>query len=135
VATPYAAALLLPAAHLWVFVVSPDTRLRGIRAVLAVAGGLVAPALAALYYAEALGMGPLDLAWLSFLSAAGGTLALPGALASSLFAASFIAVIIILVDRRRHPPPARSAPPRAPARISRHAGPGALGGTPSAIRR
>jgi hypothetical protein len=135
VATPYAAALLLPAAHLWVFVVSPDTRLRGIRAVLAVAGGLLAPALAGLYYAEALGMGPLDLAWLGFVSAAGGTLALPGALALSLFAASFIAVLAILVDRRRNPPPARSAAPRAPARISRHAGPGALGGTPSAIRR
>jgi hypothetical protein len=131
VATPYAAALLVPAAHLWVFAISPDTRLRGWLAVAAVAAGLLAPALVALYYATALDMGPVDLLWLGFLAAAGGTLALPGALALSLFAASLIAVVLVLADRRGRTPRRPAAPP---PRISRHAGPGALGGTPSALR-
>ncbi len=45
VLNPYAAALLLPAAHLWLLAASPGSRLRGALAALAVAGGLLAPAL------------------------------------------------------------------------------------------
>ena len=46
-ANPYAAALLLPAAHLWLFLGMPQTRLRGRIAWVGARGGLLAPLLGA----------------------------------------------------------------------------------------
>ncbi len=134
VATPYAAALLVPAAHLWTFGAAPGSRLRGWLTPVTALAGLALPALVTLHYASALGAGPLELAWLAFLAACGGTLAVPGALALSLFAAATIATAIVMIDRDRSGPPAGDTPP-PPAPLSRHAGPGALGGVPSALRQ
>ena len=44
---PWAAALLVPACHVWLFLVTPGTRLRGPLAVTALAAGLLLPALCA----------------------------------------------------------------------------------------
>ena len=67
---PYAAALLLPAAHLWLLLGVPQTRMRGAIAWLAL-GAACAPAEPA-YGARALRAGPLELArmWLVATAAA-----------------------------------------------------------------
>ena len=71
-ANPYAAALLLPATHLWLFASAPQTRLRGWVGVAALAAGLLPFALLALAYGQALALDPLELAWMTLLGAASG---------------------------------------------------------------
>ena len=56
---PYAAALLLPAAHLWLFAAAPGSRLRGPWAALPVALGVALPLLAPSHYVAALDLDPL----------------------------------------------------------------------------
>src|SRR5581483_5131927 len=50
-ANPFAAALLVPALHLWLWIVGPEHRLRVPWLVLLFAAGLVPGALAVVYYA------------------------------------------------------------------------------------
>ena len=69
---PYAAALLLPAAHLWLFLGVPQTRLRGRIAWIALAAGLLAPLLVLVYELRALRAGPLELARMWLVATAGG---------------------------------------------------------------
>src|SRR6185295_11570948 len=76
VVNPYAAALLLPAAHVWLFAAAPGSRLRGWAGVAAVAIGLLPFAVVIFYYARALGLNPLELLWMAFLSVASGQLSL-----------------------------------------------------------
>jgi hypothetical protein len=133
-ANPYAAALLLPAAHLWLFAAAPGTRLRGWAGVAAVAAGLLPFALAALYYARALGLDPLEQAWMMLLSAASGQLSLAVAVAAAAVLACLAGVLAVMRARRRvaahaEPEPLRT---RGPAT---YAGPGSLGGTESALHR
>jgi hypothetical protein len=134
VVNPYAAALLLPAAHLWLFAAAPGTRLRGWGGVAAVLAGLAPFAFAAAYYSFALGLDPLAFAWMALLSAASGELSLAVAIvAGSLFACA-LALLAVMRTRRRaesrvEPEPLRT---RGPAS---YAGPGSLGGTESALRR
>jgi hypothetical protein len=136
VVNPYAAALLLPAAHLWLFVAAPRSRLRGGWAVAAVAGGLVLPALLVLYVGLALGLGPLGLAWAALLAAAGGAGLWSAVLLAGLSAA-FAGVVRVLVARRRTQRVAGvSGEPEIRTRGPlTYAGPGSLGGTESALRR
>jgi hypothetical protein len=134
IVNPYAAALLLPAAHLWLFAGAPQTRLRGWWGVAAIAVGLAPLALIPLYYGQALDLGPLDLAWATMLGAASG--ALPAALAVAVAAlfACVAALVLVMRTRRRaasHLPP-EPIVTRGPAT---YAGPGSLGGTESALRR
>ena len=68
-ANPYAAALLLPAAHLWLFAAAPQTRLRRWWGVAAIVAGLLPFGFVALYYTRALGLDPLELAWMTLLPA------------------------------------------------------------------
>jgi Peptidase family M28 len=133
-ANPYAAALLLPAAHLWLFAAAPQTRLRGWAAVAAIAAGLLPFAVVAFYYARALGLDPLELAWMLLLSAASGQLSLPVAVVAGGVLACLAALLVVMRTRKRveakvEPEPLRT---RGPAT---YAGPGSLGGTESALRR
>jgi hypothetical protein len=73
-ANPYAAALLLPAAHLWLFAAAPQTRLVGWWGVAAIVAGLLPFLLVVVYYLRALGLDPLELTWMALLSAASGQL-------------------------------------------------------------
>lgn len=134
VANPYAAALLLPAAHVWLFAAAPSARGRRSPRVVAVAAGLALPALVAVHYALALGIGPLGLAWLGFLAAAGGHVSPAAALSLAAFGGCLAGVVAVARTRRRVA--ARTAPEpivtRGPAG---YAGPGSLGGTESALRR
>jgi hypothetical protein len=136
VVNPHAAALLLPAAHLWLFVAAPGSRLRGPWAVAAVAAGLLLPALLVLYVGLALGLGPLGLAWTALLAAAGGAGLWSAVLLAGL-SASLAGVVCILLARRRAQRVA--GVPETPEIRTRgplsYAGPGSLGGTESALRR
>ncbi|HYM58370.1 MAG TPA: hypothetical protein VES79_10465 [Solirubrobacteraceae bacterium] len=134
VANPYAAALLLPAAHVWLFAAAPSARGRRSPRVVAVAAGLALPALVAVSYALALGIGPLGLAWLGFLAASGGHVSPAAALSLAAFGGCLAGVVAVARTRRRVA--AGTAPDpivtRGPAG---YAGPGSLGGTESALRR
>ena len=67
---PYAAGVLVPATHLWLFAAGGW---RGVWAVLAIVVGLVPIVLIAVYYGFALDLGPLGLAWGSALGAISGS--------------------------------------------------------------
>ena len=134
VVNPYAAALLLPAAHLWLFASAPQTRLRGWAGAAAVAVGLLPYAIVALYFMRALALNPLDLVWMLLLSAASGELSLAVAVVAAGLLACLVALLVVMRTRRRvtanvEPEPLRT---RGPAG---YAGPGSLGGTESALRR
>jgi hypothetical protein len=131
---PYAAGVLLPAAHVWLLAIEPRSRARGWLAVLAVLVGLALPLLVVLTYVLAWGLGPVELLWTSFGIVSGGVLGVLQGLALAGFVAALCATVAILAARGR----ARaSAPPdRIVTRGPRsYAGPGSLGGTESALRR
>jgi Peptidase family M28 len=136
VPNPYAAALLVPAAHLWLFAAVPESRLRGGWAAAAIAGGLLAPALLVLYAALALGVGPLQLAWTALLGAAGGAGLWSAVLLAGLVAALAGLVRVTLARRgaRRRVGGASEPDIRTRGPLS-YAGPGSLGGTESALKR
>jgi hypothetical protein len=134
VPNPYAAALLLPAAHLWLLAASPGSRLRGVAGALAIAGGLLLPALVVLHYARALGLDPLSLAWLGVLITADGHVSPAAVLVLGLWLACLAGLVTIMRTRRR----VEAAVPPEPLRTrgpAGYAGPGSLGGTESALRR
>ncbi|HEY3021347.1 MAG TPA: M28 family peptidase [Solirubrobacteraceae bacterium] len=135
VRNPYSAALLVPAAHLWLFAVAPDVPIGRGRGVALAAGGFVPLALAALGYGLALGAGPLALAWIALLAIAGGHAGPIGVLLGAVVLGCGLSALV--VARCRVPPPSRRIAP--PDVVSRgpltYAGPGSLGGTKSALRR
>jgi hypothetical protein len=131
---PYAAALLLPAAHLWLFLGAPQTRMRGALGWLALAAGLLAPLLVLLYGMLALDAGPLELARMWLLATAGGHVSPWAAVALGALAGALALLVRVLrarrhVDRETPPPKPQTRGPRT------YAGPGSLGGTESALRR
>jgi hypothetical protein len=130
VRNPYAAGLLIPAYHLWMYAASGRRRWFGAAAVL---GGLVLPALALTHLALALDHGPHELVWgwaLAAMSggAAGTTLLLAGLLAA------LAGVVRVIVARGRLATNDDSDHFRTRGPLS-YAGPGSLGGTESALRR
>jgi hypothetical protein len=131
VLNPYAAAVILLATHLWLFAAGGWSVRFGLPAALI---GLMPVLLIAVYYAFALDLGPLGLAWGAALSAAAGY-----GLWSTLLVAGLLAglagTIRVLFARRRI---MREQGPGAPIRTRgpvSYAGPGSLGGTESALRR
>jgi hypothetical protein len=133
-ANPYAAALLLPAAHLWLFAAAPQTRLVGWPGVAAIAAGLLPFVLVALYFMRALGLDPLELAWMMLLSAASGQLSLAVAVVAGGLLACLAALLAVMRTRRRVAAGAEPEPLRTRGPVT-YAGPGSLGGTESALRR
>ncbi len=137
VLNPYAALLVLGALHLWLLLVSPQTRPARPAALALVALALAPLALLIAFYARELGVGPGGIAWELVLLLAGGQV---GVLATVLWSLAFgcVAAATLLA----------LAPPAAtedhgiddgmPLRIRgplSYAGPGSLGGTESALRR
>jgi hypothetical protein len=131
---PYAAALLVPAAHVWLFAAAPHVRLRRWPGALAIAAGLALPVALVVHYATALGTGPFELAWLVLLAVASGSLGVPTALTTAAFAACLAGAVTAMRARRRvaEAAPAETIRTRGPLG---YAGPGSLGGTESALRR
>lgn len=133
VVNPFAAALLVPALHLWLWVVTPDIALAAPFALVLLVAGLAPVVLVVLYYAATLGFGPLEAAWSAVLLLAGGDIGLPAALEWSVVLGCVVSVGLIAVRgaRQERPQPA-PVTVRGPAT---YAGPGSLGGTKSALRR
>jgi hypothetical protein len=135
VVNPFAALLLVPAAHLWLLLAAEEVRMRRPVAVLLVVVGLAPFAIVALTEAHALGMGPLQWLWALVLAIAGGHVSVGAWLLWSLFAGCAVAALLLALARRPAPapPPAEQTPPTRPT--LGYAGPGSLGGTESALRR
>jgi hypothetical protein len=132
-ANPFAALLLAPALHCWMWLVVPDFRLPTPAAVLLLLAGFALPALVLVDYATTLGLGPLEAAWSFVLLLAGGSIGLLAAIEWCVFAGCAFTVIVVAVRAARQPRP-EQVPVTIRGPIS-YAGPGSLGGTKSALRR
>lgn len=133
VSNPFAAALLIPALHLWLWAAAPDLRLRRGVALALWIGGLVAPALVIVYYARSLGVDPLGLAWSATLLVAGGHLSVLTVVEWSVIAGCALSLVLIAARSVK-----QAEPQELPVTIRgpvTYAGPGSLGGTKSALRR
>jgi hypothetical protein len=132
---PYAAALIVPALHLWMWVLDPQKRIaRPVTAALLLAG-LVLPVLVVLYYGRTFGLGPVDGAWTGVLMLAGGYVGLVAVLVWSLLLGCLASTVSIAI---RRPRPERLRQEDVDVTVRgpiTYAGPGSLGGTKSALRR
>jgi hypothetical protein len=133
-ANPYAAALLVPGAHLLLVVVAREVRLRRALAFALVVLAAVPFALVDLSIAGQLGLSPGDFAWFCVLLVAGGIVGPFGWVVWSLV------VVCLLTAARFALRARRSAAPTEPHEVTvrgpiTYAGPGSLGGTESALRR
>jgi len=130
---PFAALLLAPALHLWMWVVAPEARLPAPAMAVLLLAGLALPALVLIEYAGTLGLGPLAAAWSWVLLLAGGGIGLLSAIEWSVFLGCVVSVIAIAVRAA-----GADRPEPAPVTIRgpvTYAGPGSLGGTESALHR
>jgi hypothetical protein len=130
---PFSALLLVPAVHLWMWVVEPELRPRRAMCLLLLAVGLAPPVLVVLYYASTQSLGPVGVAWNVLLLIAGGHVSLVAALVWSVVLGCSLAAVSIGVRSVRRPRP-EDAPVTVRGPIT-YAGPGSLGGTESALRR
>jgi hypothetical protein len=130
---PYAAALVIPALHVWLFVLAPEFRLRRAIGIAVVALGALPLVLVARGLAQALGLGFGDTLWEGLLLAAGGHVSPLSELLWSLFAGCGASALLIAArGRDDSDDDAIPITVRGPAS---YAGPGSLGGTESALRR
>lgn len=130
---PYASLLLIPALHLWLLAMAPETHLRRPVALLLWAAGLLLPLLVAYAYARQFGLDPLELAWMATLLVAGGGISpLAVLLWSAVLGCTAAAPSAILRAADGGGGPAAAITVRGP---KTYAGPGSLGGTESALRR
>jgi hypothetical protein len=130
---PFAAALLIPALHLWTWMLDPELRLRRVVAPVLVLIGLVPAVLVGLYYALTIGYSPLGLIWSGVLMVAGAHIGVVTALEWCLVAGCTVSIAIAGLTAVRAP-----APEEMPVTVRgpvTYAGPGSLGGTESALRR
>jgi hypothetical protein len=132
VANPFAAALLIPALHVWLFVTVPEIRLRPAAALGFVALSLAPVALLVAYYAQQVGLGVAEIPWTGLLLVAGGHVGVLAALAWCALLGCLVGVLAIVRARARVVPEAEEPTTRGPVT---YAGPGSLGGTESALRR
>jgi hypothetical protein len=133
VLNPFAAALVVPALNLWLWLADPIIcGRRAVKALFTILG-LLAPVLLVVYYAHSLGLGLTGVPWNGLLLLAGGQL---GPLAVFYWSvllgcfASAIAITLQSVPEREPGEPLVTT--RGPIT---YAGPGSLGGTSSALRR
>jgi hypothetical protein len=132
VINPYAAGLLLVAAHLWLFAAGSW---RGRIAIAALAIGLVPPVLAVVHYSLALDLGAVDMIWGTSLAAAAGAGLWSITLLAGLLAALAGAVRVVIARRRIARETDADGRPISTRGPVSYAGPGSLGGTESALRR
>lgn len=132
IANPFAAAILLPALHLWCVWAVSGARTRRAVGVGALAGGLALPALVVLYDMSTLGLGPGEALWVGLQLLAGGQLGVGAILAWSVLLGCVASFALLVAGRR---PESREAPDVTVRGPTSYAGPGSLGGTESALRR
>jgi hypothetical protein len=133
VVNPYAAALLIPALHVWLFALAPDLRMpRALRLFVVVLGALPV-VIVAIALARSLGLGAVEAAWELVLLTAGGHVSLPSVLLWSVVAGCGVGAV--LVAAQGHTPVGEDEIPITVRGPKTYAGPGSLGGTESALRR
>jgi hypothetical protein len=130
---PFAAALVIPALNLWMWVIAPGASLSRPMRLAFLLVGIAPPVLIAIYYAVSLGVGPLGLAWTGMLMFAGGHLSPLVALEWSLLLGC-VASVFTIAPRAAHQDRAADLPVTVRGPVT-YAGPGSLGGTESALRR
>jgi hypothetical protein len=132
-ANPFAAALLVPALHLWLWAIDPDLRIVLPARLVMLALGLAPIVLVVIYYAGTLGFGVPELLWSATLLVAGHAVSLLAALEWCVVLGCLVsATTLVLAAARR--PKAQPAAVTVRGPIT-YAGPGSLGGTKSALRR
>ena len=135
VVNPYTALMLLPALHLWLLAAVPEVRVPRAAGLALVLAGLVPFALVTMYYAEQLGLDPIELAWEVVLVLSGGYAGPLGALTwSVVLACGLLAASVAVRKRSLADEPSGSGPVTTRGPLG-YAGPGSLGGTESALRR
>jgi hypothetical protein len=133
IANPLAAALLVPALHLWLWLSDPELRLHPAAALTLLLVGLAPMALVLAYYATSLGYGPGSELWTLILMLTGGQIGVVAALEWCVALGCTGSMVLVVLNARRAP-----APEQTPVTVRgpvTYAGPGSLGGTESAIRR
>ncbi len=130
---PFAAFLLVPALHLWLWAVSPDLRVPIPVRLLLIAVGIAPAVLVVVYYANELGYGPINVIWEMVLLLAGHGVSIVAAVEWSVVLGCLLsaATLSVLGARGSRPVPV-PVTVRGPVT---YAGPGSLGGTKSALRR
>ena len=133
---PYAGLLAVPAAHLWTIVALtrpvPGRRTRAVMIAL----GVLPAALVALYYLVELSINPVEGLWYLLMLVTGHTVGLMTSLVACVMLGAFCGVVEIAVRLPEEREPQAPAPQGPPVYgPGAHAGPGALGGTQSALRR
>jgi hypothetical protein len=131
---PFAAALLVPALHLWLLIVAPDLQLRRPVALALLLAGLAAPGLVIAYYALVLGLDPVGLAWNGVLLVAGGHVSVLAAVEWSIVLGCALSLVPIGARSARRRAPVEEPPLTIRGPVT-YAGPGSLGGTKSALRQ
>jgi hypothetical protein len=130
---PFAALLLVPALHLWLWLAQPGARSRRWALIALVVIGIVPAALILFYYANAYGLSPVGLLW-SLALMMGGALPIITCLYWSIALGCLASAIVIALRAVRAV--AASVDPVVTVRgPTSYAGPGSLGGTESALRR
>jgi hypothetical protein len=133
VLNPFAALLLVPALHMWLWLAQPGVRSRRWSIALLLLIGVAPGVLVLFYYANAYGLSPGGLAW-SLALMPGGAMSIAAALYWSVALGCLASAVVIGLRAARAAATAAEAPVtvRGPAT---YAGPGSLGGTNSALRR
>ena len=132
IANPFAAALLVPGAHIALFVAAPEVRLRRWVALALVALAALPGLLVLAYYAHQFGLSPSQVLATALQVVAGGHFGLAGLLGWSYLFGALVCLIVVAWSQR----PLDVEPPVVVTRGPRsYAGPGSLGGTESALRR
>lgn len=133
---PFAAALLVLALHLWLWLAQPELRAHRVGVVVLTLLGLVPAVLVVFYYAQALGASPLGLLWTGALLVAGGGMPIVAALYWSVALGCLASAFVLATRALRARSRAQDVEPPVTVRgPSSYAGPGSLGGTESALRR
>lgn len=133
IGNPYASLLLIPALHLWLLAMAPETRMRRPAALALYAVGLLPPLLVAYAYARQFGLDPLELAWMGALLVAGGGISLLATLLWCVVLGCAAGALVVVLRAT-----GEGADATAPITVrgpKTYAGPGSLGGTESALRR
>jgi hypothetical protein len=137
IGNPYAALLAIPACHLWLPIADPELRPRRGFAISLLVLGLLPLVLLVSFYARQLALGPGELLWMTVLLLAGGHVGVLATFLWSLALGSGVAAALLCARRVKRTSKRLSREPldvtiRGPLS---YAGPGSLGGTPSALRR
>ena len=134
VSNPFAAAMLVPALHLWLWSTAPELRMHPALRLGLVLAGLAPLVIGVVYYMVTLGYGPINLAWTIVLMIAGGHIGVLAALEWSVALGCALSVGAMGAWRVRREQPVEELPVTVRGPVT-YAGPGSLGGTESALRR